>query len=717
MRELLAVELELRRAEGEDPTSGEYCKRFPDRLTMVGQMIGAAAAAAILTQTKAVTPARSVDVSDFVGGVPGYEILEELGRGGMGVVFRARQIELDRIVALKTIRPDCSASEDERRRFRIEAEAAAALDHPNIVPIFEVGEHRGWHFYSMKLVEGGCLARRLAEGLLAPSAAAGLVAQAARAVAAAHRQGILHRDLKPANILIDADGRLHLTDFGLAKRIESDSGLTRSGAVVGTPSYMSPEQASGRTRALTTATDVYSLGAILYQTLTGRPPFRGDSVMDTLDQVRRCEPARPRTFRPGLDRDLETICLKCLEKDPARRYRSADALGDDLDRWLRNEPIAARPTTIWRCAVKWARRRPAVAALTGLVVTVASVGLAGVVTQWRRAEVKSVAAMAAEQVARGEARRAEDNFRLAMDTVDRYLSRVSEDRLLAVPGLQPLRRELLEAASRFYKELADRHQQDPRARAALVAALSRLSRIKADLGASTEAIAAQEEAVRLAALLVAASPTDAAVKARRAEVLEDLGDLHYHFGSAARGVEEVTQARELFANLEQASPGNVEYRRRLAGCDTTLADFHRQRGRMRDAIPLYLKAREVREQLAAGNPTNSDLRDLASVCNNLGMLYRENGQLDLAVDPLRRAIAISSRLAGRRGHSRWRPRPTWSGTRLTTACSSAISVGATRRWRRSAAPPSTPRPSRAQPGRHFLSAFARQYREQCRHVV
>jgi WD40 repeat protein len=284
------------------------------------------------------------------------------------------------------IRSTHGDSEADRQRFRIEVEAAAALDHPHIVPIYDVGEHQGRHYYSMKLIEGGSLAKKLAEEPLPPREAAGLLAQITRAVAAAHRQGILHRDLKPANILVDAEGRPLITDFGLAKRIESNGGLTCSGVVIGTPSYMSPEQASGMARALTTASDVYSLGAVFYQLLTGRPPFVGDSVLDTLQKVRECEPARPRLLRPGLDRDLEIICLKCLEKDPERRYRSADALASDLECWLRSEPIAAKPLTASGRIYKWTRRRPAIAGLSTATALALILGLAGIAWQWRKAE-------------------------------------------------------------------------------------------------------------------------------------------------------------------------------------------------------------------------------------------------------------------------------------------------------------------------------------------
>ncbi len=272
-----------------------------------------------------------------------YEITRELARGGMGVVFLARQISLNRPVALKMILAGQLADDTDVKRFHTEAEAAANLDHPGIVPIFEVGQHEGQHYFSMGFVEGQSLSQRMALGPLPSAEAAELIRRVADAIEYAHQRGVIHRDLKPANILLDRNGNPRVTDFGLAKKVQGDSGLTGSGQIMGTPSYMPPEQAGGKRGEVGPPADVYALGATLYCLISGKPPFQAASVMDTVLQVIGDEPVPPRRLNPSVPRDLETICLKCLEKDPARRYSSAAALGEDLRRFLAGEPISARP--------------------------------------------------------------------------------------------------------------------------------------------------------------------------------------------------------------------------------------------------------------------------------------------------------------------------------------------------------------------------------------
>jgi len=294
-----------------------------------------------------------------------YELIKELGRGGMGVVYKARQISLNRPVAVKLLKADILASDDELRRFQNEAEAVALLDHPHIVPIFEVGEYEGRQYFTMKLVGGPSLEKKLSDYAADPKAAARLVKTAAEAVHHAHQRGILHRDLKPSNILLDERGEPYVTDFGLAKRVEGDSEMTVSGAILGTPPYMAPEQASGRRGAVTTATDVYGLGAILYALLTGRAPFRGESVAEILEQVRDRVPEHPSKVSQRTPRDLEIICLKCLDKDPRRRYASAVALAEDLGRYVAGEPITARPTGTFERLWLWSKRNPRLAAALG----------------------------------------------------------------------------------------------------------------------------------------------------------------------------------------------------------------------------------------------------------------------------------------------------------------------------------------------------------------
>jgi tRNA A-37 threonylcarbamoyl transferase component Bud32 len=289
-----------------------------------------------------VKSAEAAEAAPLQSAFGNYELLQELARGGMGVVYKARQKSLNRIVALKMILPGRLTSAEDLERFRREAEATARLQHPNIVAVHEVGEVEGQHFYSMDFIDGPSLARRLTQGPLPSRVAARYVMLIARAIDHVHRHGILHRDLKPSNILLDSQDQPHITDFGLAKKIGGDSSQTRAGVVMGTPSYMAPEQAAGKIQELGPACDVYGLGAMLYELLTGRPPFRSETPMDTIVHVLEKEPAPPRLLNAKIERDLETICLKCLEKDPHRRYASAEELAQDLERFLNGESIRAR---------------------------------------------------------------------------------------------------------------------------------------------------------------------------------------------------------------------------------------------------------------------------------------------------------------------------------------------------------------------------------------
>ena len=306
-----------------------------------------------------------------------YELLEEIARGGMGIVWKARQSNLNREVALKMIRAGALASPDEVARFLREAEAAANLQHPNIVAIHEVGEHDGQHYFSMDLVDGRDLGKLVTEeGPMLPRRAAQYVKTIAEAIHFAHQHGTLHRDLKPQNVLIDAADQPRITDFGLAKSMKGDSRLTQSGVVMGSPSYMPPEQAAGRHGDIGPASDVYSLGAMLYELLTGQPPFRGATPMTTLRDVMEAEPVAPRRLKADIPPDLETICVKCLEKSPSARYPTARTLAEELDRFLKGEPIQARPADAVRKVVSWARRRPGVlAALAALVMVTLAFGV------------------------------------------------------------------------------------------------------------------------------------------------------------------------------------------------------------------------------------------------------------------------------------------------------------------------------------------------------
>ena len=315
-----------------------------------------------------------------------YELLEEIGRGGMGVVWRARQISLGRVVALKLLLAGTFAAEEARERFRREANTISRLRHPSIVAVYEIVEHGGQLCFSMDLIQGRNLSARLREAPPTPRQAIEWLLVLTDAIAHAHSRGVIHRDLKPANILIDELDAPHLTDFGLAKELNSESDLTLTGQTLGSASYMAPEQAQGRNAGLTVVTDIYSLGAVLYHLLTGRPPFLADSLPDTLKQVVETDPVPPRKLSPAIPGDLETICLKCLEKQPSHRYATAPALADDLRCWLEHKPIAARPVTPLEKARKWCRRNPVVAGLATLLGLALVGGLLTTLWQLQRAE-------------------------------------------------------------------------------------------------------------------------------------------------------------------------------------------------------------------------------------------------------------------------------------------------------------------------------------------
>src|SRR5881396_2365028 len=314
----------------------------------------------------------AVRAATMLGELGDYELLEEIGRGAQGVVFRARQKSLHRTVALKVISLGQWASKAHLKRFRREAEAAASLDHPSIVPIYEVGERDGSCYFSMKFIEGGQLDEIVRRTPMSIRQAVELIAKVARTVHYAHEHGILHRDIKPGNVLLDAKGEPHLTDFGLARLVESESSVTQTLDVLGTPSYMAPEQAVGNNAAVSSATDVYGLGGVLYQLLTGQPPFAGGATYETIKLLLDTEPKQPRLLNPKIDRDHSTICLKCLEKDPKRRYTSALALAQDLERWLKHEPIQARHTGVFARGKKWVQRNPTSTLLAASLMALAA---------------------------------------------------------------------------------------------------------------------------------------------------------------------------------------------------------------------------------------------------------------------------------------------------------------------------------------------------------
>jgi tetratricopeptide (TPR) repeat protein len=574
--------------------------------------------------------------------IEGYEVLGELGRGGMGVVYRARQIRLNRPCVLKMILAGVHTDAASVVRFLAEAEAVARVQHPHIVQIHYIGEADGLPFFELEYVEGGSLDRRL-DGTPWPALrAAALVEALARGVAEAHRQGIIHRDLKPGNVLLAADGTPKITDFGLAKALDKDSGLTRTDSIMGSPGYMAPEQAAGQAKQVGPLADVYALGAILYELLTGGAPFRGTTALEIIEQVRHAEPMPPSRLVPGLLRDVETIALKCLQKEPGKRYDSAAALAEDLRRFLRGETILARPVSPVERGWRWCRRNPIVAGLTAALVaflilaTTASLVAYGRMRRLARGEhtarLAAVSEMEAAQDARkqeaAQRRRAEDNFQKARAAVDDYLITVSESQLLKAPGLQPLRGELLESALRFYQDFLKERGDDPTLRVELAATQFRIGRIQAELGATDAARRALKSAIATYEAEIAKNPQGRALRSALADTWLALGDMAYNFGGQGTAPEVLVaweKAAELREVVARSRPDDLDCQGDLAETCGRVAIAYDQAGR--DGMPARLRGAELRLALFLKSPEDPNLNfSLAESMNSIAVALTRSGR-------------------------------------------------------------------------------------------
>ncbi len=574
----------------------------------------------------------------------GYELEALIGRGGMGVVHRARQLGLDRRVALKMIAAGRDASPHLVERFRREVEAAASLNHPAIVPIHDVGVLDGVPFYAMELLEGGSLSDRLAAGLLGIPDASALVERLARAVNHAHAHGIVHRDLKPSNILFDVEGAAKVSDFGLAKRLDADPAEadTRSSLLLGTPSYMAPEQASGRPEAVGPAVNVYALGAILFECLTGRPPFLGHQPLEILELIRSAEPPSPSRFRSGLPADLETICLTCLEKAPARRYASASALADDLGRFARGEPILARPAGPLDRLAKWARRRPAEAAFVALLALSMLGTIAGLLAHQTRLR----AALKREAEATEEARRqrviAESNYREAREAITRVLAALADPRFEGAPRRAEIHRAQAEAALAFYDQVLRRtNSPDPVVRHDTARAAVEAANLQITLGRNGPAEANLLLAQGHFEALLVDKPGDRELLRDHMIAQIKLGVLLMQ-GNTERSVSVLEKALALARRRMDLSPiNNDRSRQDVAWCEHNLGSAWQLAGQHERAVPYYQRAAAVYEQAMQEAPDDVSLRvELAQSLVNLGLAHAMNGRPAMAESEYRKAETL-----------------------------------------------------------------------------
>lgn len=621
LSELVSAEMGFRIQAGEAPDEAEYRARFPQLGDTVSILLDHATATFSSGGTDAPRPAEPSGQPTTTFGE--YELQEIIGRGGMGVVYRARQKKLNRTVAVKTILAGRLARADQIERFHREAEAAARLDHPGIVPVFEIGEVDEVVFFSMGYVEGQSLADQLEQNTLTPRRAAEVVRQLANAVHYAHKTGVVHRDLKPSNVLLDAQGNPRITDFGLAKLIDQD-GMTVTGAVVGTPSYMSPEQAGGQTDLIGPVSDVYGLGAILYACLCGHAPFRGPSTVATLRMVTTDRATPLRQLRSDIPRDLETICEKCLEKVQAGRYQSAQELASELERFLDGRPILARPMPAVVRLGHWCRRNPVTA---GLLTTVAVSLIAGIAVSGYFAWLADKRATKAE---RGFAAATEQS-ELALKTLQTVIYTVQE-RMKEIPEARETRRELLvqvlgdlEKVSAGYVTQATVNRDS----AKVLADLAQLyTQIGDDAGGDVIELMDKHyrRAVEIYLALVAETPDDESLLKDAFRIANLYGDTAREYRRFQDAIWAHRRGRQIAEGWHRRSPDNPSAQVAYLKSSEALGEALLRSGDKDSCREFILSAEKLSEAYAAKHPGINALSDLARCYCTVGDMYRDIGQ-------------------------------------------------------------------------------------------
>ncbi|MDR3638192.1 MAG: serine/threonine-protein kinase [Isosphaeraceae bacterium] len=623
LRELLALDLEFRRGAGEHPDVADYITRFPDH-TLVVESVFAPPASGFKTRmaTRGGTGRSGIAVLDPVTepdeALPraelgpdaraalrdaGYEILGEVGRGGMGVVYLANKVALNRRCALKMILAGAHAGAAVSARFRAEAETIAHLQHPDIVQIYHVGEAAGLPYFELEYLPGGSLDKLLDGAPWPAPIAAELVEVLARAIAEAHRRGVIHRDLKPANILLDAESRPKVADFGLAKVLDTDDGMTKTQMVIGSPCYMAPEQAEGNSKLVGPTTDVYALGAIFYELLTGHPPFRAPTSLETLNLVRTADPVPPSRLQPGLPKAAETICLKCLEKPPARRYATADDLAEDLRRYTAGESILAHPAPQWEQAWRWTRRRPTVMASAAVALLALAVLLGGGLYYNARLRIAVQKAQTAERSAVAQRN-------LALKAFDQLVYDVRE-RLGTSAATRHARRSILGTAIRGLDEIARSTEGSAPDLSRAVAHL-KLGDIYGEVGMISEARRQYEQARQLARDRAAAAPRDLAAADCLRDSYAGLGAQAITEGRPATGIDELQHAVALAEQIVRSAPVRSGARRAVVEAYLQLGRAHAFNHDRAAAAAHFTKMHDLAAQWVAEEPQNTTARLLLS---------------------------------------------------------------------------------------------------------